>query len=156
MDGPEPQFLSAAAPEAPDAPSHPAVESLPSVGLSRRKVAVVAAGLVAMWLVGVFARQVGEAAQAGSRAAAMRDRNAALEQDVAGLRAELELIQRPAFIASTARGYMIGSPGEMPFTVDRQDSPLPANAPGSVGIKPAVEVRPDSPLDEWLEVLFGQ
>lgn len=150
MEGPESQNL----PGAPS-PPHQSVEAIPSVGLTRRRVAVLVAGIFALWLVGVFARQVGNAAAAGDHAEAMRARNAALEGGVTALRSELELIQRPAFVASTARGYLIGSPGEIPFTIDRKGSALPANAPGSVGIKPEGNAKASSPLESWLSVLFG-
>jgi hypothetical protein len=150
MEGPESQNLL----EEP-AQNSTTIESLASVGLTRRRVAVLAAGLVALWLVGVFARQAGTAANAGMQAEALKTRNAAVERDVTALRVELELIQRPAYIATTARGYMIGSPGEIPLSIDRKNASLPANAPGSVGIKAESKSRTMSPLDSWLRVLFG-
>jgi cell division protein FtsB len=149
MEGPESNNL-------PDEPAQTqsSSEVLASAGLTRRHVAVLAAGLIAMWLVGVFARQVGTASEAGRAAEALKSRNVSVERDVAGLRTELELIQRPAFIASTARGYMIGSPGETPFTVQGKGT-LPADAPGSVGIRPTSGTQPHGPLESWLQVLFG-
>ena len=110
---------------------------------------------MALWFVGVFARQVGEAASAASQADQMRARNAAEARDVASLEQELQLIKQPAFVAQMARGYLLGSPREIPFTLDPNAAPLPSDAPGSAGIKPDVPVQTGSPLDSWLKALFG-
>jgi len=123
--------------------------------LGRRRLALVFAGLVALWLVGVFARQVGDAAAAANQADQLRVRNAAITRDIASLEAELRLIQQPAFVAEMARGYLLGSPLEIPFTVDSSATPLPTDAPGSVGIQPSAAAAPASPIESWLEALFG-
>jgi cell division protein FtsB len=122
---------------------------------SRRRIAVIFAGLVCLWMVGVFARQVGEAATAADQAEMTRARNAAVERDIEALQAELKLIQQPAFVNSTARGYLLGTSREIPFTIDQHAPPLPSNAPGSAGVKPAPTPPAGSPLDAWLNTLFG-
>ena len=127
----------------------------PTISFTRRRLALLVAGLFALWLVGVFARQVGEASSAASQADQMRIRNAAMERDVASLEQELKLIKQPAFVAQMARAYLLGSPREIPFTVDPKAPPLPANAPGSVGIKPEVVAQQGSALDSWMRALFG-
>jgi cell division protein FtsB len=136
------------------APASSAVPG-PAISFTRRRLALLVAGLFALWLVGVFARQVGEASSAASQADEMRARNAAMERDVASLEQELKLIQDPAFVSEMARGYLLGSPREIPFTIDPKAPPLPADAPGSIGIKPDASVEPASPLDSWLQALFG-
>jgi cell division protein FtsB len=123
--------------------------------LTRRRLAVIVAGLVGLWLVGVFAKQVGDAASAASQADQMRARNVAMERDIASLEAELALIQQPAFVAEMARGYLLGSSIEVPFAIDPNALPLPSDAPGSVGIQPSTATQPSSPLDSWLQALFG-
>lgn len=130
-------------------------EPRPSLGLSRRRIAVMVAGLVCLWLVGVFAHQVAEAATAADQADAMRLRNAAVASEIDSLQAELKLIQQPGFVDFTARGYMLGSAREIPFTIDPNAPPLASDAPGSAGIKPPVAAAPVSPLESWLQVLFG-
>jgi hypothetical protein len=127
----------------------------PSLNLSRRRLAVIVAGFLCLYLVGVFARQVGEAAAASGQADAMRDRNAALRQDLDSLRAELELIQQQGFIASTARGYGLGVAGELTITLDPNAPPLPADAPGSAGIASQSGETREGPLEAWLGALFG-
>jgi len=118
-------------------------------------LALLVAGLFALWLVGVFARQVGDASTASNQADQLRVRNAAMQRDVAALQGELKLITQPAYVSQMARGYNLGSPREIPFTVDPNAPPLPADAPGSVGIKPDMPAKDVSPLDAWLQALFG-
>ena len=126
-----------------------------SLSLSRRRLAVLVAGFLCLYLVGVFARQVGEAAAASEQADQMRDRNAALQEDLGSLQAELELIQQRGFIDSTARGYGLGVAGELTVTLDPNAPQLPADAPGSAGIVPSAQAGQQSPLEAWLEALFG-
>jgi cell division protein FtsB len=127
----------------------------PTISFTGRRVAMLLGGLFALWLVGVFARQVGEASTAASQADQMRARNAAMARDVASLEQEIKLIKQPAYVSQVARGYLLGSPQEIPFTVDPNAPALPANAPGSTGVKPDAAVRGQSPLDSWLQILFG-
>jgi hypothetical protein len=127
----------------------------PRLSIPSRRLALLVGGMVALWLVGVFARQVGEASSAASQADQMRARNVAMERDVASLEQELKLIKQPAFVSEMARGYLLGSPREVPFSVDPNAPALPANAPGSVGIKPDPAAGSVSPLESWLQALFG-
>jgi len=127
----------------------------PTVSITRRRVALLVGGLFALWLVGVFARQVGEAATAANQADDMRTRNAAMQRDVDSLEQELKLVKQPAYTAEMARAYLLGTPREIPFTLDPNAPALPANAPGSTGIKPQTPPRSASPLDAWLQTLFG-
>jgi len=124
--------------------------------LNRRRLAILCGGLVALWLVGVFARQVGDAAAAANQADLMRARNVAMARDISSLEAELELIQEPAFVAEMARGYLLGSPVEIPFTVNKAGAPLPSDAPGSEGIQSSGAGAAPSPFESWLEALFGR
>jgi hypothetical protein len=127
----------------------------PHLPLTRGRLAVLFAGFVILWLVGVFARQVGEAAAAADQADAMRVRNEAVVRDIHALQAELKLIGEPGFVDSAARGYLLGSPREIPFIVDPDASPLPSDAPGSTGIAPSTDATTQSPLDAWMRALFG-
>ena len=128
--------------------------AMPAIPITRRRLAVVVGGIVILWLVGVFAHQVSEAQAAQNQADLLRTRNAAMQRDIQSLERELSLIKQPAFVAEMARGYLLGVPGEIPFKVEG-GSPLPADAPGSEGIVPTTTARPASPLDAWLEALFG-
>jgi cell division protein FtsB len=136
-------------------PAPPSSSPGASISLTSRRLALLVGGLVALWLVGVFARQVGEASSAANQADQMRVRNEAMARDIASLEQELKLIQQPAFVSQMARGYLLGSPREIPFTVDSSAAPLPADAPGSIGIKPDPPAQVASPLESWLQALFG-
>jgi cell division protein FtsB len=127
----------------------------PSLPITRRRLALVVGGIFVLWLIGVFARQVGEAEAAQNQADELRSRNAAMARDIESLQDEVALIKEPAFIAEMARGYLLGTPGEIPFRVDPNASPLPSDAPGSEGIAPEPSSRPATPLDAWLQALFG-
>jgi transcriptional antiterminator Rof (Rho-off) len=141
--------------DAQDDSSRPSAAPVPTISFTRRRLALLVAGLFALWLVGVFARQVGEAASASAQADQMRARNEAMKLDVAGLDLELKLIKQPSFASQMARGYLLGSAAEIPFTLDPKAPALPANAPGSVGIRTEAPVKGASPLDSWMQVLFG-
>ena len=97
-------------PTRPTAPDADAIDlsSLSIAGITRRRVAWVAAALVAVWIVALFARQASEAASAATRADQVARDNAALAAEVASLERELDLIERPAYVAQQARGYDIG------------------------------------------------
>jgi hypothetical protein len=115
---------------------------------------MVVGGVLAMWIVVVFARQVSEAAAATSRAQAMVAANAAEKAQIDGLEQELSRIQEPRYILQQARGYGLGGEHEIPFTLAPGASPLPDDAPGSAGRRVGAGTAV-SPLDRWLTILFG-
>src|ERR1035437_5656383 len=146
--------------DAESTPINPAAASSGSsqgsvLPFTRRRLAMLVAGLFALWLVGGFARQVGGASSAGNQADQLRARNVAMERDVASLELELKLIREPAFVSQMARAYKLGSPREIPFTIDPNAPPLPSDAAGSTGIKPEPPTNATSPLDSWMQALFG-
>ena len=134
---------------------HGSLDSIPGMKFTRRRIAVLVAGFVVIWLVGVFANQAGDAAAAAGQADALEARNQALQQNIDSLKAELQLIQEPGFVSSAAHGYLLGLPREVPFAIDASVPPPAANAPGSVGVAPQTATQPTSPLDAWLQALFG-
>jgi cell division protein FtsB len=140
--------------DAVSAPSSAPV-SPPALPITRRRLALVVGGIFMLWLVGVFARQVGEAQTAQNQADQLRARNVAMQRDIRSLEREIALIKQPAFVAEMARGYLLGTPGEISFRVDPAAASLKPDAPGSVGIIPQPSAKPATPLDAWLQALFG-
>lgn len=138
-----------------DRPSAADLSGLAIAGLSRRRVAWLLAVLVSVWIVAVFARQVGEAAAAGDRAQSLRIENATLVSQVDDLQKELDLIGRQAFIEQQARAYGLGDKAERPFTLAPDASPLPDDAPGSAAVRLGAAAERSAPLDAWLDLLFG-
>ena len=147
-----------ATPEQPaDDPPAPRLDpaSLPMPSLSRRRVVTAAGVLLAGWLAISFVRQVGEATAATNRAADLRAENAALQDEVARLQDDLTHVQDPRYIQLTGRAFGLGGRGEVPFALAAGAPELTADAPGSAAVRLGAEPIDRSPLDVWLEVLFG-
>jgi hypothetical protein len=123
--------------------------------LSRRRVITAAGFIVASLLALSFARQVGEATAATTRAAELRAGNTALRAEVDRLEGDLHRVQDQRFILQEGRAFGLGGKGEVPFVLGPGAPTLSADAPGSASVRLGVEPRPQSPLDAWLEVLFG-
>ena len=157
------------APEPPDAdadeldplavadPGRPTVDlaTLPIVGLTRRRMAMIASAMLAAWIVIAFARQVAEASAASTRAEDIATGNAMLSLEVAAMERELEAIGRQRFVEQQARGHGVGDVEEIPFTLAPDAPPLPVDAPGSAAVRLGAEIEAVSPLERWLTVLFG-
>ena len=123
--------------------------------LSRRRVVTAAGVLVASLLAASFVRQVGEATAASNRAAELRAANAALQSEVAQLQQDLTHVQDPRFIQIEGRAFGLGARGEIPFALAGGAPELTADAPGSAAVRLGAEPLDRSPLDVWLDVLFG-
>jgi hypothetical protein len=128
---------------------------LPLTGITRRRIAFLAAAFVTAWIVIVFARQVGEASAATTRADQMRAANVALAGEVVALERELELFQRQEYFVQQARGYRLGAPNEIAFTLAPDAPPLAPDASGSAAARLGGDVDPVTPLESWLSLLFG-
>ena len=70
----------------PFGPGGPDLAALPIAGITQRRMAILLGALVAAWIVLLFARQVGDASAASSRAEAMVVENAARHAEIAGPR----------------------------------------------------------------------
>lgn len=128
---------------------------LPVAGLTRRRIGLLIAAVVAAWVIVLFARQVGEASEATARADAMRAANVSLQQDVVGLENELALIQRPAYVEQQAREYRLGTAKEIPFVLADNAPPLAPDAPGQAAVRLGAVTERPTPLESWLDLLFG-
>ena len=108
--------------------------------------------IVAIWVVAVFARALTDLDRATEQHQAVAAESSALELRLDADRRELGLVQTDAFQGLQARAYGLGGPGEQVFS-------LAAGAPAPAPIVPlgqsAAGALPVSPLDAWLELLFG-
>lgn len=129
--------------------------ALPIAGLTRRRVALIAAALLAAWIVVAFARQVAEASEAATRAQDIASANAMLRIEVAAMERELDAIARQRFIEQQARAHGVGGAEEVPFTLAPDASALADDAPGSAAVRLGAEAERVSPLERWLTLLFG-
>ena len=106
------------------------LSSLAVAGLTRRRTAMLIGAMVAVWVVIVFARQVGAASAATARAEQMATDNAALTTQVDAMARELSLIQQPGFVQQAARAYGLGGRKEIAFALAPDAPPLADDAPG--------------------------
>lgn len=138
----------------PFGPGGPDLSALPIAGITQRRMAILLGIMLAAWIVLLFARQVGDASAASSRAEAMVVDNSVRRAEVAGLERELERIQQRRFIWQQARAHGLGGHNEIAFTLDPAAPPLPDDAPGSARLRVGAPGTV-SPLESWLDILFG-
>jgi cell division protein FtsB len=131
------------------------LDTLPIAGITRRRVGFLVAALVSVWIVVVFARQVGEASTASARAHQLAADNAQLAASVEALQHELQVIERPEYVSQQARGVQLGATNERPFSLAPGAPPLAADAPGSAAARLGSHESRESPLEAWLSLLFG-
>jgi cell division protein FtsB len=124
-------------------------------GITRRRVGWVAAGLVSVWILVVFARQVGDATAAANRAVQLAADNAALAAEVQALQGEVDLIVRPEYVSIAARAHGLGAPHEIPFALSPSVAAPVDGAPGSASVRLGAQVDHQTPLESWLSLLFG-
>jgi hypothetical protein len=153
----EPGADDLAAPADADAARTASVDlaALPIAGLTRRRMAILAAAMLAAWIVVAFARQVSDATAAASRAQDIATGNAMLRLEVAAMERELDAIARQRFVEQQARAYRVGGAREIPFALAPDAPPLAADAPGSAAVRLGADADQVSPLEHWLTVLFG-
>jgi hypothetical protein len=137
-----------------EAPAEPDLAALSIAGITRRRMTVFVGILLAAWIVIVFARQVSDASAATSKAEAMIATNDAKRHEIDALEAELQRIQQRPFVLQEARGYGLGGPREISFSLAPGAPALPANAPGSAASRLGAPISV-SPLERWLTLLFG-
>jgi hypothetical protein len=148
------ELLDAAASE-PGRAATVDLASLPIVGLTRRRMALIVGALLAVWILITFARQVAEASESVTRAEDIATGNAVIRLEVAAMERELEAIGRQRFIEQQARGYGVGNSHETPFALAPDAPPLAADAPGSAAVRVGADIEDVSPFERWLTVLFG-
>ena len=110
---------------------------------------------LAAWIVIAFAGQAAAAAQATDEVAEARARNVAAAAETDALRRELEMVTQERWILQQARAYQLGSRKERPFALAQDAPALPPDAPGSQARRLGAEAEQATPLEAWLDVLFG-
>ena len=103
----------------------------------------------------VVGRSLIGALEVNAEISRLRDENAALAAKAEALSAERILLDDAAFLDLIARGYSLGSSVERPFVLAADATELPADAPGSAARRLTVIEEARSPIDAWIEVLFG-
>jgi hypothetical protein len=118
-----------------------------------RTLGLIALLVVGVWVVVSFGRTITSLNDATDREAILQSETAALTAQLEAGHRELELVQTDAFQALQARAFGIGRPGEIAFSLE-SDAPSPEHITplGSAGQQGA----PQTPLDAWLRLLFGE
>lgn len=118
----------------------------------RSQLLLVLLIILGFWLVLVFGRALTEVNETTDRYAAVAAETDALRARLDAGRRELLLVQTDSFQRLQARSFEMGDPGEIVFFLDSgMNGPapiVPIAGPGSAA--PA-----GSPLDAWLDLLFG-
>ena len=132
-----------------------ALTGLPVTALTKRRVSWLVAVMVTVWVLALFVRQVGDASAAQSRADQIRQENRELAAEVDALAVEVDLVQQDAYIAFEARAYGLGDQRERRFVLAPGAPSLAPDAPGSAEVRIGQVVETRTPLESWLEILFG-
>jgi len=125
---------------------------LPTTAARLRAIALL---LVLLAFVALIGRSLIGALEVNAEISRLRDENAALAAKAEALNAERILLDDAAFLDLIARGYSLGSSVERPFVLAADASELPPDAPGSAARRLTVTEEARSPIDAWIEVLFG-
>jgi len=125
---------------------------MPVAGVSRRSLTIVVSAIVVAWIVFVFARAVADAAASTDKADVLRKQTAVAAARLEAAEHELEIIQSPDYLALQARAYGYGRSGERAFAL-AADAPSPRPIT-PLGAPPGSGGR-STPLDDWLDLLFG-
>lgn len=126
--------------------------ALPTTAARLRILVVLVVVLAFLLVVG---RSLIGALEVNAEISRLRDENAALAAKAEALSAERILLDDAAFLDLIARGYSLGSSVERPFVLAADATELPADAPGSAARRLTVIEEVRSPIDVWIEVLFG-
>jgi len=102
-----------------------------------------------------FSRQVGDASAASSRAADLRGVNAALRDRIESLQVDLRTVREVPFENIQGRAYGLGARHEVPFTLAGTAPSLAPDAPGSASKRIGSHAAERTPLQAWLDLLFG-
>jgi hypothetical protein len=110
--------------------------------------------LVAVFLLALVRNLIG-VIEVNTRLSRLRDETADLQARADALTAERVLLDDAAFLELVARGYSLGSTVERPFVLAANAAPLPDDAPGSSARRFSPDAPTRTPLDAWLNLLFG-
>lgn len=119
--------------------------------LGRRHLMALVAAVPVLLITLGFTRALSDGSAVNERAAIVRAENARLQERLDAGRREATLVRGEPFLRSEARAYGFGEPGERAFALASGAPPAPPIALlGSTDERAA-----PSPLDDWLELLFG-
>ncbi len=117
----------------------------------RSHIGLIVVVVIAFWVVLGFARTMTQLNAATERRVVLTAETSALTAAVQAAHRELELVQTDGFLTLQARTFAIGAPGEIAFSLE-SGAPDPAPV---VPLGAENSAEPQTPLDAWLRLLFG-
>jgi len=117
-----------------------------------RHLALILLIVAASWVVVSFGRTITQLNAATDRQAQPTTETAALTERLQAEHRELDLVQTDGYQAMQARAFGIGAPGETAFSLE-EGAPEPQPVI-PLGARPAA-TQAQTPLDAWLQLLFG-
>ena len=134
----------------PSAPSK--TSSVRRFRLTRAHLVALVIVIVGLWVVLSFGRTITALNSATDREQQLSHETEQLALQLEASHRELELVQTDGFQALQARAFGIGRPGEINFALEPgAPSPAPVVPLGNEADRAA----PNTPLDAWLRLLFG-
>lgn len=133
----------------------PSLRELGVAGITRTHLLWVGLAVVAAWVVVGLGSQAAEASRAAAMLAEAEAANARAAAETETLTRELALVTQERWILQQARGYQLGSRHERPFSLAPGIPELLADAPGSAAARLGAPEATRTPLEAWLEILFG-
>ena len=122
----------------------------------RLHAALIALAVIAVWLVFVFGRSLGDVDHATARQQTVSAEAATLQTRLDADKRELVLVQTDAFQRLQARAYGLGAAGEQAFSLEPgAPSPPPITPLGQTSAAGATDAGAGTALDAWLKILFG-
>ena len=125
--------------------------------LRRTHVVLIVVGIIAVWLVFVFAGSIGDVDRATARQQQVTNEVNTIQARLNADKRELEIVQTDSFQGLQARAYGMGEPGEKIFSLPSDaPSPQPITPLGASSAAAPNATTAQTPLDAWLSLLFGK
>lgn len=119
----------------------------------RAQILLVGLIVAGFWLVLVYGRALSQLNEATARQAAIASETQQMQMELDADQRELRLVQTDAFQGMQARALGLGADGELVFA-------LASGAPAPAQIVPlgrsAGPAATKTPLESWIELLFGE
>ena len=124
--------------------------------LRRMHLVLIVVGVIAVWLVFVFAGSIGDLDRATARQQQVTTEANTIQARLDADKRELAIVQTDSFQRLQARAYGMGAAGEIVFSLPADaPSPQPITPLGASSAAASSATTAQSPLDAWLSLLFG-
>lgn len=117
---------------------------------------LIGVGIIAVWLVFVFAGSIGDIGRATARQQQVTTEANTIQARLDADKRELAIVQTDSFQRLQARAYGMGAAGEIVFSLPADaPSPPPVSPLGASSAAASSATTAQTSLDAWLSLLFG-